>query len=67
MKRINYKYSIFNCVGVLIENSVINKYNALIAGTPYEAKVSCTVWSGGKVGDNFKDLPITIMYRYVRE
>ena len=23
-------------------------------------KVSCTVWSGGKSGDNFKGLPITI-------
>ena len=24
-------------------------------------KVARTVWSGGKMGDNFKDLPITIM------
>jgi len=23
-------------------------------------KVSCTVWSGGKAGDNIKGLPITI-------
>ena len=29
-------------------------------GTPYEAKVSCTVRSGGKLGDNIKELPIAI-------
>jgi len=29
-------------------------------GTPYEVKVSRTVWGGGKSGDNFKGLPITI-------
>ena len=29
-------------------------------GTPYAVKVACTVWSGGKAGDNFKGLPITI-------
>ena len=29
-------------------------------GTPDEVKVSCPVWSGGKGGDNFKALPITI-------
>lgn len=25
-------------------------------------KLSCTVWSGGKLKDNFKELPITIRY-----
>ena len=29
-------------------------------GTPYTVKVVRTVWSGGKVRDNFKDLPITM-------
>jgi len=31
-----------------------------IDGTPYEVKASRTVWSGGKVGDYIKDLPIVI-------
>ena len=31
-----------------------------IDGTPDEVKVSCPVWRGGKSGDNFKGLPITI-------
>ena len=30
-------------------------------GTPCEVKVSCTVWTGGKVGDSIKDLPISIL------
>ncbi len=34
--------------------------NSNLDGTPYEVKVSRTVWSGGKVGDNIKYLPITI-------
>ena len=29
-------------------------------GTPCEVKVSRTVWSGGKGGDNIKAIPITI-------
>ena len=29
-------------------------------GTLYEGKLSRTVWSGGKLGDNIKGLPITI-------
>ena len=29
-------------------------------GTPDAVKVACPVWSGGKSGDNFKGLPITI-------
>lgn len=32
----------------------------MIDGTPYEVKVSRTVWVGGKDGDNFKILPIDI-------
>ena len=31
-----------------------------IDGTPDAVKVACPVWSGGKSGDNFKGLPITI-------
>ena len=31
-----------------------------IDGTPDAAKVACPVWSGGKSGDYFKGLPITI-------
>lgn len=29
-------------------------------GTPCARKLACTVWSGGKAGDNIKCLPITI-------
>ena len=29
-------------------------------GTPCAVKVACTVWSRGKVGDDFKDLPMAI-------
>lgn len=31
-----------------------------IDGAPDAVKVACPVWSGGKDGDNFKVLPITI-------
>ncbi len=30
-------------------------------GTPCAVKVACTVWTGGKSGDNFKGLPIRIL------
>jgi len=30
-------------------------------GTPCAVKIACTVWSGGKAGDYFKGLPITIL------
>ena len=30
-------------------------------GTPCAMKVACTVWTGGKVGDSIKDLPISIL------
>ena len=33
--------------------------------TPDAVKVACPVWSGGKGGDNFKALPITIRRRDV--
>ena len=33
-------------------------------GTLYEGKLSRTVWSGGKLGDNIKGLPITIRARH---
>ena len=29
-------------------------------GTRYAGKLACTVWSGGKAGDDIKGLPITI-------
>ena len=29
-------------------------------GTPCARKLACTVWSGGKAGDNIQGLPITI-------
>ena len=32
-----------------------------IDGAPDAVKVACPVWSGGKDGDNFKVLPITIV------
>ena len=32
----------------------------MIDGTPYEVKVSCTVWIGGKSEDDLKTLPIDI-------
>lgn len=35
----------------------------IVDGTPYEVKISCTVWSGGKGRDNFKSLPIAIKWR----
>ncbi|MDY4036516.1 MAG: hypothetical protein SOZ14_04660 [Candidatus Pseudoscilispira sp.] len=34
--------------------------NNTIDGTPDAVKVACPVWSGGKSGDDFKGLPITI-------
>ena len=30
----------------------------IIDGTPYEGKLSRTVWGGGKLGDYIKELPI---------
>lgn len=30
-------------------------------GTPCAMKVACTVWSRGKLGDDFKGLPIAIV------
>ena len=38
----------------------------VIDGTPDEAKVSCPVWRGGKSGDDFKGLPITIGHHFRR-
>ena len=36
-----------------------------IDGAPDAVKVACPVWSGGKDGDNFKVLPITISRRII--
>lgn len=38
----------------------MNYFKNLNDGTPYEGKLSRTVWSGGKFCDDFKGLPITI-------
>ncbi len=38
----------------------MNYFTNLNDGTPYEGKLSRTVWSGGKSCDNIKGLPITI-------
>ena len=38
----------------------MNYFKNLNDGTPYEGKLSRTVWSGGKSCDYFKGLPITI-------
>ena len=35
-------------------------HNALIDGKPCDGKLSRTVWSGGKLGDYIKELPIAI-------
>ena len=34
-------------------------------GTPCDVKASRTVWSGGKLGDYIKELPITIYRREI--
>lgn len=33
--------------------------------TPYEGKLSCTVWNGGKSRDNIKALPIVIVQQFM--
>lgn len=35
-----------------------------IDGTPYAMKVARTVWDGGKIGDNIKNLPIVMQSYY---
>lgn len=41
--------------------------NKQIDGTPYAVKVACTVWTGGKDGDDFKVLPISIVFSPTRQ
>ena len=41
-----------------MQNFVLNSNG--IDGTPSAVKVACSVWSGGKDGDDFKALPIRI-------
>ena len=38
----------------------LKPWTAEFDGAPCAVKVACTVWSGGKSGDNFKGLPIAI-------
>lgn len=42
----------------------MNYFKNLNDGTPYEGKLSRTVWSGGKSCDYLKGLPITIRTGY---
>jgi len=35
--------------------------DSYLDGTPCAMKVACTVWTGGKAGDNIKCLPISIL------
>ena len=37
------------------------RFRTYIDGTPCALKGACTVWIGGKSGDNFKGLPIDII------
>ena len=41
----------------------LKPWTAEFDGAPCAVKVACTVWSGGKSGDNFKGLPIAIWCR----
>jgi len=41
------------------------RINTNCDGTPCEEKFSCTVWNGGKGGDNIKVLPIVINLFYL--
>ena len=45
-----------------IQDKMRCKQLNFIDGTPYTVKVVRTVWGGGKDGDDFKVLPITIVY-----
>lgn len=40
---------------------IVKAIHSFNEGTPYEVKVSRTVWSGGKSRDYFKGLPIAIV------
>ncbi len=37
------------------------KKKITVDGTPYDGKLSRTVWDGGKLGDYIKELPIVIV------
>jgi len=37
-----------------------------VDGTPYAVKAARMVWSGGKVEDNFKNLPIAIRQKHYK-
>lgn len=41
-------------------------WNISIDGTPCEGKLSRTVWSGGKAGEDIKGLPIAIWIKVTR-
>ncbi len=45
-----------NADGTKDSSRVMNKLD----GKPYAGKLARTVWAGGKSGDNFKGLPISI-------
>ena len=43
------------------QNNITHFVTSKFDGTPCEGKLSCTVWCGGKSGDDVKGLPIAIM------
>ena len=46
----------------VMSNEVMDtSQDGYLDGTPCAMKVACTVWTGGKVGDSIKDLPISIL------
>lgn len=46
---------------VMRGGAMVTSRDLFHGGTPYEGKLSCTVWTGGKEGDHFKILPISII------
>lgn len=48
-------------MGTSQDNSKKELKKYYLDGTPCAMKVACTVWTGGKVGDSIKDLPISIL------
>ena len=50
--KLKMKYKILGCL--------IRMNKSYNDGTPCARKLACTVWSGGKIGDYIKGLPIAI-------
>ena len=45
----------------MFSTRLISFLHNIYDGTPCTVKAARTVWSGGKVGDNFKNLPIIVI------